>query len=249
MKFPISFLCLAGLAAGAMTAWLAPLQRSLPDKTTADVPRPVSAHPDTDEAVSKKSGILPSWTALQSTALSGLPRRLALSSLVAQATSAEIPELLKLTDRDPAMRELLLRRWVELDPTAASDWLVPRMSGLLNGPDEHADDVTVVFSAWAERDPAAAIAKIRANAGKVHGIGFNILVLNRLMETDLAAGIKFGSLTESVESADIMAKVKESGIDYGQGFWIDQPRPFGAVLESHYASTRNEKFGSRGSLV
>ncbi len=57
------------------------------------------------------------------------------------------------------------------------------------------------------------------------------------------------TIAESVESADIMAKVKESGIDYGQGFWIDQPRPFGTVLEAHYASTRNEKFGSRGSLV
>ena len=201
MKSPISFLCLAGLAAGAMTAWLAPLLRPKPVTTPTNVPGPVSTLLGSDKAASKNSGILASWTALQSTALSGLPRRLALSSLVAQANSAEIPELLKLTDRDPAMRELLLRRWVELDPTAVSEWLAPRMGGLLNGPDEHADDVTVVFSAWAERDPAAAIAKIRANAGKVHGIGFNILVLNRLMETDVAAGIKFGSLTESVESA------------------------------------------------
>ena len=201
MKSPLPFLCLAGLAAGALTAWLAPLQRPRPGTMITVMSRPVSANPDTAEASSKNSGILASWTALQSSQLSGLPRRLALAALVGKATSAEIPDLLKSTDRDPAMRELLLRRWVELDPTAASDWLAPRMGGLLNGPDEHANDVTVVFSVWAERDPAAAIAKIRANAGKVHGIGPNLLVLNRLMETDLAAGIKFGALTESVESA------------------------------------------------
>ncbi len=171
MRSSLPIFCLAGLTAGVMAAWLAPLRHPIPDKTAAMVPTPVSTSPNTAEASSTNFRMVESWTALQSSQLSGLPRRLALSSLVAKAISTEIPELLKLTDRDPAMRELLLRRWVELDPTAASDWLAPRMSGLSNGPDEHEDDVTLVFSAWAERDPAAAIAKIRANAGKVQAIG------------------------------------------------------------------------------
>ncbi len=47
------------------------------------------------------------------------------------------------------------------------------------------------------------------------------------------------TIAESVESEEIMLKIRESGIDYGQGFWIGEPKPFAEVLAAHYTSSRN----------
>jgi diguanylate cyclase (GGDEF)-like protein/PAS domain S-box-containing protein len=46
------------------------------------------------------------------------------------------------------------------------------------------------------------------------------------------------TIAESVETEEILVKLRESGVDYGQGFGIDIPRPFGQVLESHYSDIR-----------
>jgi diguanylate cyclase (GGDEF)-like protein/PAS domain S-box-containing protein len=47
------------------------------------------------------------------------------------------------------------------------------------------------------------------------------------------------TIAESVESAEILQKIRESGIDYGQGYWIGEPRPFADVLAAHYTGSRD----------
>jgi EAL domain-containing protein (putative c-di-GMP-specific phosphodiesterase class I) len=48
------------------------------------------------------------------------------------------------------------------------------------------------------------------------------------------------TIAESVESEEIMLKIRESGIDYAQGYWIGEPKPFAEVLAAHYTSSRND---------
>ena len=48
------------------------------------------------------------------------------------------------------------------------------------------------------------------------------------------------TIAESVESEEIMLKIRESGIDYGQGYWIGEPKPFAEVLAEHYTRSRGE---------
>ncbi len=49
------------------------------------------------------------------------------------------------------------------------------------------------------------------------------------------------TIAESVESEEIMLKIRESGIDYGQGFWIGEPKPFAEVLAEHFIGSPGEK--------
>jgi len=193
MKSSFVLTCTLGLVAGAAPAWLNPLHRPA-NRNAQDA---VTASPGSEGKSPALETLTSLWKTLQSSKLTGLPRSLALADLVAKAASSEIPGLLKLTEHDPALRELLLRRWVVLDPVMVADWLAPRMDGSNTAPDDHPDDILIAFSAWAERDPVAAIAKIRANAGVVPGVGYHVQVMARLLKQDMAAGIQFGALTES----------------------------------------------------
>lgn len=222
MKASYILLCILGFVAGAATAWLIPLHQP----ATGNEPAALSASSGSQEKSSGQESLTSLWKALQCGKLTGLSRSLALADLVAKVTSSEIPGLLKLTEHDPALRELLLRRWVALDPVMVADWLAPRMDGSNTAPDDHSDDIFIAFSAWAERDPVAAIAKIRANAGVVPGVGYNVQVMARLLKQDMAAGIKFGALTESSRTlAGIYWNTGGSG-------WVQQDPAKAAALLS-----------------
>lgn len=135
---------------------------------------------------------------LLTTQAGSVDQKLALAEKIKSAKSSQIPALLKLIpESDEVSRKLLLTRWVELDAAAAGAWAGKVLSGL-DG--ERSPDCVTVFTVWARKDPAAALAMISQSAGAGRAVGFSYDVLAQLLEVDLAAGIAFGAATPASNS-------------------------------------------------
>ena len=196
MKFPFSILLPAACAAGATVAWwgFPPPYAAPAADSPATGPGPVVLTDSANASRVAKSTLISSWEAIQSGGLQGLGRRLALATLVGRATSRELPRLLELTKKDAYARELLLRHWVELDPQAAGNWVAPRIQDFdFFTAGENMADVNLVFGAWAQKDPAAANAKLKsASSPMMYGF-FHEGVLEQVLSTDMDAGIRFAA--------------------------------------------------------
>ena len=138
------------------------------------------------------------WRVLLKGGGQGISDRLLQADLVSRATVREMPRLLELAGKDQVAREMLLRRWAALDPVGAAASLEPLLKkGDWPGPEDRRNDVEIVFSFWAKTDPAAALAKLRAGASVGNGILWTGAILTRLLNEDMAAGVRLGGLTGS----------------------------------------------------
>ena len=227
MKPRFTLVGLCGLSVGAALAWLAPLQNAPPDLTTSPPAAVLPAGLKSVIATPGTPGLHRSWKLLQSGQLTGLPRRLALADLVSRAGAADMAGLLALTTDDPALRETLLRRWAALDPNMMADWLAPRMRASATTGIDQPDDISIAFAAWAERDPAAALTKLRAICGTVPSFAHCVQIQAKLMQKEVAAGIQFAAMMGSTESL--------SGIFWNSGGtdWVQQdPAKAAELLKS-----------------
>lgn len=138
------------------------------------------------------------WQALMAGGGQGISDRLRQADLVSRASPGDMPRLLELAGKNSFAWELLLRRWAQLDPAGAAAWLRPRMAADFESSfEEQNKDVEIVFSTWAKTDPAAALANLRASSGASEQIIWTNVVLNRLLDEDVAAGVRLGALTGS----------------------------------------------------
>ena len=200
MKYPFSVLLPAAFAAGAIVAWwgFPPSSAASASGSPGAGPGPAVLTQSAHSAGAVKSTLISSWEAIQSGGLQGMGRRLALATLVGRATSRELPRLLELTKKDAYARELILHHWVELDPQAAGNWLAPRMQDFDFFTAGETADVNFVFGAWAQKDPAAAGAKLKAASGPMLYGMFHQGVLEQVLSADMDAGIRFAaSMDES----------------------------------------------------
>lgn len=167
------------------------------------------------------TGVVGEWERLNAGGEKGLARYLAQAGLAGRASAADMPRLLALMadSGDPAMRALLLRRWVELDPAGAGKWV-------LSPGNDQGQEMELVFSAWAKKDPAAAMDGLRANSRTGRAFFTANKVLNRLLEEDLEAGVKFGALTGPSRGLDNVGySVKPNG-------WVEKDPAKAAALLS-----------------
>lgn len=138
------------------------------------------------------------WRALLCGGGRGISDRLFQADLIARAASRDMPQLLELAGKDEIAREMLLRRWAEMDPAAAALWLEPVLrKGEFPGPEGRENDVDVVFSSWAKTDPAAALAKLKAVTSAGSTLHWTGTILTRLLNEDMAAGVRLGAMTGS----------------------------------------------------
>lgn len=125
-----------------------------------------------------------------------LRSRLRQAGLAARAGSRDMPRLLELAGEDRTARELLLRRWAEIDPEAAASWLASAMKlKEWKGPDDEDQDVMIVYSVWALKDPAAAMGSLKARAGLNLCRLWTGSILEKVLDEDMPAGVIFGVLS------------------------------------------------------
>jgi hypothetical protein len=202
MKLPFPILLSSACAAGAAVAWLGfPPTRSASPPAASAGPGVAVLTESAAGAAAVKSTLISSWEAIQSSNLQGMDRRLALATLVGRATSREMPRLLDLTKKDSFARQMLLRRWVELDPQAAGNWLGPGMRGFTFIQSATTQDIALVFGAWAQKDPEAAVANLKSNIDPLFFGMFQEQVLDFLIALDMEAGIRLAALKKGTEQS------------------------------------------------
>lgn len=145
----------------------------------------------------ESGGLSDQWAALLRQNSGSLAGQLAQAELVARAGSGDMPKLLELAAGNRAARELLLRRWAMTDPQAAAAWLtstgaMKKIDGVFG-----LDEVQTVYCVWAQKDPAAAMASLQARSDLNLRRLWSGSVLEKLLDEDMAAGVKFGALTGS----------------------------------------------------
>lgn len=196
MKLKPLWICGTGLALGGGVAWLgakyfphAPMPTEAARTTSGNV---VGArHAEADESAG-----MASWKRIQAYGLTGMDRRLAMLDLVAKADSRTIRKLLAATPRDDFYaRELLLRRWVEIDGEAAGTWAAELMRDPSRTNYKDKEQATLVFSLQAAKDPAAVMGRLQKAASGHDAASTSYEILKRLQDTDMAAAIAFGALT------------------------------------------------------
>jgi hypothetical protein len=142
-------------------------------------------------------GTAAQWAALLRKNGWSLAGQLGLAELAARAGSGELPRLLELSEGNAAARELLLRRWAQSDPQAAAAWLAS--TGRMKNVDGvfGSNEVQTVFAVWAQTDPAAAMAGLKAQSDLNIRRLWTGSILEKLLDEDMAAGVKFGVLSGS----------------------------------------------------
>jgi hypothetical protein len=163
-----------------------------------------------------RRGFQEEWTRLNAEGKRGVELQLCMAAMAAQATVGEWPGLLEMAGRDAGTRELLLRRWVALDPAGAAAWVAPLMKGDWPGPPGREKDVEIVFSAWAKTDPQAALARIRAETVVGERVLWTGIVVNRLIAEDMEAGVRLAAMTGS---SSTLEAVIYRGMD---DKWVDR---------------------------
>ncbi len=199
MSRPLLLTLTTGLAAGAAAAWSWPsppatLPVAAPTVLTTTAPRRQQV-PD--------SAVVIAWKELGKDQ-PGFSQRMAMMTLIARATSGDIPRLLALTQENAFARELLLKRWVEIDAAAAGDWLTPTLQkgNIFDGDSGLAyQDCKTILEAWARVDPKAALAKVKAAAGVLRGMAFQQLIMDAALNSDMALGVKF--LAEQTDQVNL----------------------------------------------
>lgn len=188
MKPSLILTALLGFSVGGYAAWRVaafPGKSSAPIAVTQAVDRPQGPP-------GGGSDVIQAWQALQAGGGQGMAGLFARSELISRASTSEMPRLLMLTDGDPLLKEMLLRRWAVLDPAGAAEWALPaKITDKWKANDK---DIGLVFSVWAQKDPVAALARLRANAPAGEARFWSGNILDRLFEVDMAAGVKFGAL-------------------------------------------------------
>lgn len=198
MKASTLKLILTGLVLGSGAGWLLPPGRVSGLFAERPAVLPAAGHTASVAAAPGIEGRAFLWRELRKQGQHGTGRRLALAELVSQASSAEIRQMLKLTPPDhTSERELLLRRWVELDPAAAGAWAAACLTDDQEESGVTDSEAQLVFTLWAVRDPGQAMATIEKSANPWRTLGFSYAILNRVLELDMAAGIAFGAATKN----------------------------------------------------
>ncbi|MES2709447.1 MAG: hypothetical protein V4726_22805 [Verrucomicrobiota bacterium] len=183
----------AGVLIGTSAAfgWQA-LRGRGPDKISSGT----SALSARTEPGRKTAGAAGEWESLLRKNGHSLASQLRQAELAARAGSRDMPRLLELAGENRAARELLLRRWTEIDPRAAAAWL--GSTGKMKDLDSvigREGEVQTVYSVWAKNDPAAAMASLKAHSGLNFHRLWTASVLEKLLDEDMAAGVKFGVLS------------------------------------------------------
>lgn len=169
-----------------------------------------------------ESAAVMAWRALGEDKMRGMAVHLGQAELIPRATARDMPRLLELAGKDEAAREMLLRRWAELDPAGAADWLAPAMKE----ENLRRSDVAILYSAWAKKDPAAAMAKLKSLVPLGPVSFWTGSILKRLLDEDMAAGVKFGALSAPAIS---LSQVHYNG---GSGAWVEKDPVKAAALLS-----------------
>jgi hypothetical protein len=188
MKGSFALTCLGGLAAGMAITWFWPAGASSADPVKpavkSTVVRPAKL------ASSASSPLLKAWKEATATQ-DGFGGRIALMAMVMRATSEEMPLLLAQSEDNRFARELLILRWVEIDPDAAGEWISPALrEPNASGHAAKARDILQVLSAWAKRDPDAAMAKLKAEGGDFTASQYQSQIIGSVLTEDMERGLK-----------------------------------------------------------
>ena len=141
-------------------------------------------------ASSASSPLLKAWKEATATQ-GGFGERLALMAMVMRATSEEMPLLLAQSEDNRFARELLILRWVEIDADAAGEWISPALrEPNASGHAAKARDILQVLSAWAKRDPDAAMAKLKAAGGDFTASQYQSQIIGSVLAEDMERGLK-----------------------------------------------------------
>ncbi len=179
-----------GLAAGASAAWGWQVGRS--DRSSVRMP----SVPAVTAAIEESGSVAGRWELLLREKGYTLQSRLQQAELAARAGSRDMPQILALAGENRTARELLLRRWAEMDPEAAASWLAASLKLTeWKGPDDEDQDVKIVYSVWAQKDPAAAMASLKAQADLNLCRLWTGSILEKMLDEDMSAGVKFGVLS------------------------------------------------------
>ncbi len=140
-----------------------------------------------------KHGLHADWEALMRFSPSDYSRRLAIAALVLRATAADIPQLLKFCSDDSFARDLLLQRWVELDPDAAFSHAFehPIMGDIFLNDDKN--DTIIILTAMCRHDLSGTTAKIEAKVGGLFASFYIHKTRSQLLLTDMEAGIRLAA--------------------------------------------------------
>ncbi|MDB6069893.1 MAG: hypothetical protein JWL81_1064 [Verrucomicrobiales bacterium] len=198
MKIHPTVVILTGFAlGGVISATMFPIDPASVAARVAEMDNRMGRiHPEV--AGPEKSSSHASFKSLLATGAGSVEQKLAMAARIMSAQSAQIPGLLELIpESDEYSRQLLLTRWVEVDAAAAGAWAGKVLSGLDGSP---SPECMGVFTAWARKDPDAAMAMISQSAGTGRAVGFSYQVLAELLLTDPAAGVAFGAATPASTS-------------------------------------------------
>jgi hypothetical protein len=214
MKRSFALAVLGGLAAGTALAWFRPAGTSSTGSATING-KAATVRPAKMKSLGSTSPLLKEWK--ETTASKGgFGQRLALMAMVMRASSEEMPGLLALSKDNAFARELLILRWVEIDAPAAGEWITP---GLRNpqagGPEVTNQDVQRVLTAWAKRDPDAALAKVKAEGGVFTAAMFQQQIIGSVLEEDMERGLKLMAESKSAAPPFMFG-------DYFDNAWVSK---------------------------
>lgn len=186
-------LSLTGLGCGAAAAWL-----TLPPRAgTTDFPgkspgQAASTNPNAEAGAA--SGLALSWQQIRAAGSAGWHERLDLFNLADGIPASQIRRLLDQTPQhDSYAREILLRRWLALDPAVAGAWAAQFIGEERSNTPFSWPEVHMVFCELARQDPTGALNLIHRSAGASSAVSFSYDILAKLLASDPAAGIAFGA--------------------------------------------------------
>lgn len=188
MKRAFALTLVGGLAAGTALAWFQPT-----GSASAGPSRRAGKGAAVRPAKLSSAGSSPLVKAWKeaATGQGGFGQRLALMAMVMRATSEEMPLLLAQSKDHPFAREVLVLRWVEIDAAAAADWITPALRDPnASGLEVNFQDVQRVLTAWAKRDPDAAMARVKTEAGGFTASMYQGQVIASVLADDMERGLK-----------------------------------------------------------
>ena len=200
MKQSLLLLSLTGLGCGAAAAWLTlPPRPGAPEFTGQPATVTTAIAASTEAGAAQR--LTDSWRRLRASGSTGWHRRLALFSLAEVVPASQIRRLLDQTPlHDIFARELLLRRWLALDPAAAGAWAALVLSDSSTDPTQTASESQLVLATLAAKDPTGTLELIHKSGSPSNTVPFTYTILGKLLETDMAAGIAFGAACREPDS-------------------------------------------------
>jgi len=153
------------LTALALTAGAWTVGQRLARHTAAGHPSPIESSSQAPPALAETPSIGARLENLRRQPGS-LERRLALLQLGEQARDHELPELLSSGTLSADEAQQLIRRWAAQDPAACWAWYLREGRRSLGD----FSPANLIFSAWAQKDPEAAMTTLRASSWEVRSL-------------------------------------------------------------------------------